>query len=91
MYLPPFKAALDAGADTFMCSFNAINGVPGCGNDDTMNRILKGQWGFDGFVEGDWTAVAELRACPPGRAGTGSPPTAPTPPPWPSTPAWTPR
>jgi beta-glucosidase len=71
LYLPPFKAALDAGADTFMCSFNAINGVPGCGNDDTMNRILKGEWGFDGFVESDWTAVAELRACPPARPDTG--------------------
>ena len=71
LYLPPFKAALDAGADTFMCSFNAINGVPGCGNDDTMNRILKGEWGFDGFVESDWTAVAELRACPPARPDEG--------------------
>jgi beta-glucosidase len=70
-YLPPFKAALDAGADTFMCSFNAINGVPGCGNDDTMNRILKGEWGFDGFVESDWTAVAEMRACPPVRPDEG--------------------
>jgi beta-glucosidase len=65
LYLPPFKAAIDAGADTAMCSFNAINGVPGCGNDYLMNRVLKGEWGFDGFVEGDWTAVAELRACPP--------------------------
>jgi beta-glucosidase len=70
-YLPPFKAAIDAGADTVMCSFNAINGVPGCGNDYTMNRILKGEWGFDGFVEGDWTAVAELRACPPKTPDTG--------------------
>ena len=70
-YLPPFKAALDAGADTFMCSFNAINGVPGCGNDDTLNQILKGQWGFDGFVESDWTAVAEMRACPPVRPNEG--------------------
>jgi beta-glucosidase len=70
-YLPPFKAALDTGADTFMCSFNAINGVPGCGNDDTMNRILKGEWGFDGFVESDWTAVAEMRACPPVNPGEG--------------------
>jgi beta-glucosidase len=70
-YLPPFKAAIDAGADTVMCSFNAINGVPGCGNDETMNRILKGEWGFDGFVEGDWTAVAELRACPPTTPDTG--------------------
>jgi beta-glucosidase len=64
-YLPPFKAAVDAGADTAMCSFNAINGVPGCGDADLMTRILKGEWGFDGFVESDWTAVAEMRACPP--------------------------
>jgi beta-glucosidase len=64
-YLPPFKAAIDAGADTAMCSFNALNGVPGCGNDYLMNDILKGEWRFDGFVESDWTAVAELRACPP--------------------------
>jgi beta-glucosidase len=71
LYLPPFKAAIDAGADTAMCSFNAINGVPGCGNDDTMNRILKGEWGFDGFIESDWTAVAELRACPPSNPGAG--------------------
>ena len=65
MYLPPFKAALDAGADTFMCSFNAINGVPGCANSYTMNHILKHEWDFDGFIESDWTAVKELRACPP--------------------------
>jgi beta-glucosidase len=69
--LPPFKAAIDAGADTAMCSFNAINGVPGCGNDYLMNEILKGKWDFDGFVEGDWTAVAELRACPPVNPNTG--------------------
>src|SRR4051794_5022083 len=65
LYLPPFKAAIDAGADTVMCSFNAINGVPGCANPYTETQILKGEWGFDGFVESDYTAVAELRACPP--------------------------
>jgi beta-glucosidase len=65
VYLPPFKAAIDAGADTVMCSFNAINGVPGCANSELENEILKGRWGFDGFVESDYTAVAELRACPP--------------------------
>ncbi|HET6643676.1 MAG TPA: beta-glucosidase BglX [Gaiellaceae bacterium] len=70
-YLPPFKAAIDAGADTVMCSFNAINGVPGCGNDYTLNEILKGEWDFDGFVESDWTAVSEMRACPPKRPDTG--------------------
>jgi beta-glucosidase len=64
LYLPPFKAAVDAGADTAMCSFNAINGVPGCANHDTETQILKKEWGFDGFVESDYTAVAELRACP---------------------------
>src|SRR5262245_57591140 len=65
LYLPPFKAAVDAGADTAMCSFNAINGVPGCGDHETLTDILKGEWGFDGFVEADWAAVAEMRACPP--------------------------
>jgi beta-glucosidase len=65
MYLPPFKATIDAGADTVMCSFNAINGVPGCANRYTETDILKKEWGFDGFVESDYTAVAETRACPP--------------------------
>ena len=63
-YLPPFKAAVDAGSDTLMCSFNAINGVPGCANRYTETKILKQRWGFDGFIESDYTAVAELRACP---------------------------
>ena len=65
LYLPPFKAAIDAGADTVMCSFNAINGVPGCANHEIETDILKREWGFDGFIESDYTAVAELRACPP--------------------------
>jgi beta-glucosidase len=65
MYLPPFKATIDAGADTVMCSFNAINGVPGCANRYTETDILKKEWGFDGFIESDYTAVAETRACPP--------------------------
>jgi beta-glucosidase len=71
LYLPPFKAALDAGAGTYMCSFNAINGVPGCGDHYTMTDILKNQWGFDGFIEGDWAAVAEMRACPPVNPASG--------------------
>ena len=71
-YLPPFKAAIDAGSDTLMCSFNAINGVPGCANKYTETRILKKRWGFDGFVESDYTAVAELRECP-GVRPTGGP------------------
>jgi beta-glucosidase len=71
LYLPPFKAAVDAGAATVMCSFNAINGVPGCGNQQTLTDILKGEWGFDGFVEADWAAVAEMRACPPVNPASG--------------------
>jgi beta-glucosidase len=71
LYLPPFKAAIDAGADTAMCSFNAINGVPGCANPETETQILKQEWGFDGFVESDYTAVDELRACPPKTPDTG--------------------
>jgi beta-glucosidase len=65
LYLPPYKAAIDAGADTVMCSFNAINGVGGCGNKALETDLLKKEWGFDGFIESDYTAVAELRACPP--------------------------
>jgi beta-glucosidase len=65
LYLPPFKAAIDAGADTLMCGFNAISGVPACANDYLMNDVVKGKWDFDGFIESDYTAVAELRACPP--------------------------
>jgi beta-glucosidase len=71
LYLPPFKAAVDAGADTAMCSFNAISGVPGCANPHTETDILKGEWGFDGFIESDYTAVAELRTCPPVNPDSG--------------------
>src|SRR6476659_5384692 len=60
LYLPPFKAAIDAGADTVMCSFNAINGVPGCANHELETDILKDEWHFDGFIESDYTAVDEL-------------------------------
>jgi beta-glucosidase len=71
LYLPPFKAAVDAGSGTAMCSFNSINGVPGCGDQETLTDILKGEWGFDGFVEADWAAVAEMRACPPVNPASG--------------------
>ena len=60
LYLPPFKAAIDAGADTAMCSFNAINGVPGCANKRLETDILKNEWDWDGFIESDYTAVDEL-------------------------------
>jgi beta-glucosidase len=72
LYLPPFKAAVDAGAGTVMCSFNSLNGVPGCANQYTETQILKKEWGFDGFIESDYTAVSETRACP-GVMPTGGP------------------
>ena len=71
LYLPPFKAAIDAGSDTVMCSFNSINGVPGCANRELETDVLKKEWGFDGFIESDYTAVAELRTCPAKNPDTG--------------------
>lgn len=60
VYLPPFKAALDAGAATFMNSFNELNGVPATGNIHLQRDILKGEWGFTGFVVSDWGSIAEM-------------------------------
>jgi beta-glucosidase len=71
IYLPPFRAAVQAGVGSVMCSFNSIAGVPGCANNETETQILKNAWGFDGFVASDYTAVAELRACPPVNPNTG--------------------
>ncbi|WP_030613493.1 glycoside hydrolase family 3 N-terminal domain-containing protein [Streptomyces sclerotialus] len=62
LYLPPFKAALDAGAVTVMASFNTISGVPAHGNTHTLTEILKREWGFDGLVVSDFTGVQELIA-----------------------------
>lgn len=60
VYLPPFKAALDAGAATFMNSFNDLNGIPATGNRYLQRDILKGKWGFGGFVVSDWASVGEM-------------------------------
>jgi beta-glucosidase len=60
VYLPPFHAAVDAGAATLMSSFNSINGVPATANPFTLTQILRKEWGFDGFVVSDWGAVGEL-------------------------------
>lgn len=60
VYLPPFKAALDAGAATFMTSFNDLNGVPATGNKYLLRDILKGKWGFKGFVVSDWGSIGEM-------------------------------
>jgi len=59
-YLPPFKAALDAGAATFMNSFNTLNGIPATGNSYLQRDILKGQWNFKGFVVSDWNSISEM-------------------------------
>ncbi|MDQ1728602.1 MAG: beta-glucosidase [Pyrinomonadaceae bacterium] len=60
IYLPPFKAAVDAGVGTFMSAFNDLNGVPTSANHFTLTEVLRGEWKFDGFVVSDYTSVAEL-------------------------------
>ena len=59
-YMPPYKAAIDAGAGSVMSSFNEINGVPATGNKWLMTDLLRNQWGFKGFVATDYTAITEL-------------------------------
>lgn len=59
-YLPPFKSALDAGAATFMNSFNDFNGIPATGNKYLQRDILKGKWNFQGFVVSDWGSISEM-------------------------------
>ena len=61
-YLPPFKAALDAGAATFMNSFNDLNGIPATGSAHLQRDILKGKWNFQGFVVSDWGSIGEMVA-----------------------------
>ena len=60
VYLPPFKAALNAGAASFMNSFNDLNGVPATGNKYLQRDILKGKWNFKGFVVSDWGSIGEM-------------------------------
>jgi beta-glucosidase len=59
-FMEPYKAALDAGAGSVMTSFNEINGVPATGNRWLMTELLREQWGFDGFVVTDYTAINEM-------------------------------
>jgi beta-glucosidase len=58
--LPPFKATVDAGIRTFMNSFNTLNGIPATGSVFLQRDILKGAWGFKGFVVSDWASIAEM-------------------------------
>jgi beta-glucosidase len=59
-YLPQFKAGLDAGAWTFMSSFNCLSGIPASADRHTLNDILRGEWKFRGFVVSDYDAVIQL-------------------------------
>jgi beta-glucosidase len=60
VYFPPFKAAVDAGALTFMSAFNDLDGVPASANPFTLTQVLRGEWQFRGFVVSDYNAVHEL-------------------------------
>lgn len=60
VYLPPFKAGVEAGARTVMCAFHANNGVPSAADRELLTGVLRGEWKFNGFVVADWEAVREL-------------------------------
>lgn len=61
-YLPPYKAGIDAGAASIMTSFNDLNGIPSTANRWLLTDLLRKQWGFNGLVVSDYTAVNELTA-----------------------------
>ncbi|MCY7311441.1 MAG: beta-glucosidase BglX [Chitinophagaceae bacterium] len=61
-YLPPYKAAIDAGVGSVMSSFNEIDGIPATGNKWLLSDLLRKQWGFKGFVVSDYTSVNEMTA-----------------------------
>lgn len=60
--LPPFEAAVQAKVSTVMNSFNELDGVPATGNSFLQRDILKGKWGYEGFVVSDWGSIAEMIA-----------------------------
>lgn len=60
IYLPPYRAALEAGVGTFMASFNEINGMPATADRWLLTDILRDEWGFKGFVVSDYTGINEL-------------------------------
>lgn len=59
-HFPPYKAAVDAGAESFMASFNEIDGIPASANTWLLTDVLRKQWGFNGFVVSDYTGVSEM-------------------------------
>jgi beta-glucosidase len=62
VYLPPFHAAQQEGASTFMSAFNSLNEVPASANAFTLDQVLRKEWGFRGFVVSDWGSIGELIA-----------------------------
>lgn len=60
VYLPPFEACVEAGAMTLMTSFNDNDGVPSTANKFLVTDVLRGEWGFDGFVVSDWASIYEM-------------------------------
>ncbi|MFZ2096980.1 MAG: glycoside hydrolase family 3 N-terminal domain-containing protein [Anaerolineales bacterium] len=60
IYLPPFESAVRAGVGTVMSAFIDLNGIPATANHRLLTDVLRGEWGFDGFVVSDWSSVAEL-------------------------------
>lgn len=60
LYLPPFIAAANAGAATFMCSFNDINGIPSSGNPYLNKTILRDEWKYDGVLVSDWGSIEQM-------------------------------
>ena len=58
--MPPFKAAVDAGVRTFMNSFNTLDEIPATGHKHIQRNILKGDWGFDGFIVSDWGSIEQM-------------------------------
>lgn len=62
IYLPPFRAAVEAGALSVMSSFNEINGIPASAHRRLLTGILRDEWGFEGFVVSDWNSVTEMIA-----------------------------
>ena len=60
VHLPPFRAAIESGAASLMTSFSDLNGVPATANDFLLQRVLREEWGFDGFVVSDWESVPQL-------------------------------
>ena len=61
-YLPPYKAAIDAGVGSVMTSFNVVDGIPATGNQWLLTDLLRKKWGFKGFVVSDYTALNEMIA-----------------------------